>query len=49
MQTHVITAHVAIGSLILGTAVAIALYSQRLLAGPTSAKQIVRGKLEAAL
>jgi heme a synthase len=31
-QTHIITAHVAIGSLILGAAVALALYSQRLLA-----------------
>jgi cytochrome c oxidase assembly protein subunit 15 len=30
-QTHIITAHVAVGSLILGMAVALALYSQRLL------------------
>ena len=49
MQTHIITAHVAIGSAILGTSVALALYAQRLLSSPTSANQIVRGKLEAAL
>src|SRR5262249_13953891 len=30
-QTHIITAHVAVGSLILGTAVALALHSRRLL------------------
>jgi cytochrome c oxidase assembly protein subunit 15 len=30
-QTHIITAHVAVGSLILGMAVALGLYSQRLL------------------
>ncbi len=34
-QTHIITAHVATGSLILGVAVALALYSQRLIAEST--------------
>jgi cytochrome c oxidase assembly protein subunit 15 len=49
MQTHMITAHVAIGSLIFGTSVALALFAQRLLARPMASKQIVRGKLGAAI
>jgi cytochrome c oxidase assembly protein subunit 15 len=32
LQTHIITAHVAVGSLLLATSLALALYSQRLLA-----------------
>ncbi len=49
LQTHIITAHVAIGSLVLATAVALALYSQRLLADSTATRQIVRRDLEAAV
>jgi heme a synthase len=49
LQTHIITAHVATGSLILGTAVALALYAQRLLADAASPRQVVRRELEAAL
>ena len=33
LQTHIITAHVATGSLMLGTSVALALYANRLLSG----------------
>ena len=49
MQTHTITSHVAVGSLILGTCVALALYAQRFLADSTPAAQVVRGRLEAAV
>jgi hypothetical protein len=49
LQTHVITAHVATGSLILGIAVALALYSQRLLADAPSTRPIVRRELGAAV
>jgi heme a synthase len=49
LQTHVITAHVAIGSLIFGMSVALALYAQRLLADVASPRPIVRGQLEAAV
>ena len=49
LQTHVITAHVAIGSLIFGTSVAIALYAQRLLSHVESPRQVIRGQLEAAV
>jgi cytochrome c oxidase assembly protein subunit 15 len=49
MQTHTITSHVAVGSLILGTSVALALYAGRLLANPASIQQVVRGRLEAAV
>jgi cytochrome c oxidase assembly protein subunit 15 len=46
-QTHVITAHVAVGSLILGVAVALALYSQRLLV-ESPLPNVVRRELGAA-
>lgn len=49
MQTHTITSHVAVGSLILGTCVALALYAQRFLADATPATNAVRGRLEAAV
>ena len=49
LQTHIITAHVATGSLILGAAVALALYTRRLLAGSPSPRQIVRRELGAAV
>jgi cytochrome c oxidase assembly protein subunit 15 len=49
LQTHVITAHVAIGSLIFGTSVALALYARRLLGDVASTRQVVRSQLEAAI
>lgn len=49
MQTHTITSHVAVGSLILGTCVALALYAQRLLADATPATNAVHGRLGAAV
>ena len=49
LQTHVITAHVAIGSAILGTAVALALYTQRLLPSASTAHSIAHRKLGVAL
>ncbi len=48
-QTHVVTAHVATGSLILGVAVALAIYAQRLLVDSPSPQAIVRRELEAAV
>ncbi|MCC7084021.1 MAG: COX15/CtaA family protein [Pirellulales bacterium] len=48
-QTHVITAHVAIGSLILATATALALYAQRLLADAPVSQAVPRRELEAAI
>jgi len=36
LQTHIVTAHVAVGSLLLGTSVALALYALRLLPGPAA-------------
>jgi cytochrome c oxidase assembly protein subunit 15 len=36
LQTHIITAHVAVGSLLLATSLALALYAQRLLRGLSS-------------
>jgi cytochrome c oxidase assembly protein subunit 15 len=46
LQTHIVTAHVAFGSLILAASIALALYAQRLLSSP--AEQTVRlSKLEA--
>jgi cytochrome c oxidase assembly protein subunit 15 len=49
LQTHVITAHVATGSLILATAVAITLYAQRLLADAPAARALARRELGAAV
>jgi cytochrome c oxidase assembly protein subunit 15 len=48
LQTHVITAHVAGGSLLLATSLALALYTQRLL--PVSATKLIAARrLEAAV
>jgi cytochrome c oxidase assembly protein subunit 15 len=49
LQTHIITAHVATGSLILAAAVALALYAQRWLAGIPAAQIIARRELGAAV
>jgi heme a synthase len=50
LQTHVITAHVAVGSLLLGTSVALALYVNRLLPGrATSLHQSAARNWEAAV
>lgn len=49
LQTHIITAHVATGSLLLGTSVALALYAQRLLAGSSASPRLVGNRLEAAV
>jgi cytochrome c oxidase assembly protein subunit 15 len=49
LQTHVITAHVAIGSLLLVTTLALALYALRLLAREVPAHTMPVGKLEAAV
>jgi cytochrome c oxidase assembly protein subunit 15 len=49
LQTHIITAHVATGSLILATSVALAMYAQRLLAGVPSARAFARRELGAAV
>lgn len=48
-QTHVITAHVAVGSLILGTSVALALYCQRLLVEAPAPNGVAHRKLGAAV
>lgn len=49
LQTHVITAHVATGSLILATSVALALYAQRLLSEAPATQSIARRELGAAV
>ena len=49
MQTHVITAHVAVGSLLLATTLALALYAHRLLAAPVPARNVGLRPLEAAV
>jgi cytochrome c oxidase assembly protein subunit 15 len=49
LQTHIITAHVAVGSLLLAISVALALYSKRLLASSRTPKQAPLGRLGAAL
>jgi cytochrome c oxidase assembly protein subunit 15 len=49
LQTHVITAHVALGSLLLVTSVAIALYAQRRLAAHLPTNQIAARRLGAAV
>jgi cytochrome c oxidase assembly protein subunit 15 len=49
LQTHTITAHVAVGSLLLATSVATALYSFRLLRQPNAIRQLGGARLEAAL
>jgi len=49
LQTHIITAHVATGSLILATSVALAQWSRRLLADAPAIRSIFRRQLEAAV
>jgi cytochrome c oxidase assembly protein subunit 15 len=49
LQTHIITAHVAVGSLLLGAAVALALYSHRLLTRSTTVRQLGGARLEVAV
>jgi cytochrome c oxidase assembly protein subunit 15 len=49
LQTHIITAHVATGSLILGVAVALALYAQRLLAEAPVSHRVAGRDLEVAV
>jgi hypothetical protein len=49
LQTHVITAHVALGSLLFATSVALALYAQRLLPASTPAREALTRRLEAAV
>lgn len=45
-QTHTITAHVAVGSLLLVTSLALALYAQRLLVTPLTARDVSIRRLE---
>lgn len=49
LQTHLVTAHVAVGSLMLGTSVALALYVQRLLSSVSTAGAIRSTRLGAAV
>ena len=49
LQTHLITAHVAVGSLLLAAAIALALYCVRLLAAPLPARRGPIVNMEAAL
>ncbi len=49
LQTHIITAHVAVGSLLLVTSLANALYAQMLIARPLPAEDTVSHRLEAAV
>jgi heme a synthase len=49
LQTHIITAHVATGSALFGTTVALALYAHRLLIGPAAIRRVGKARLEAAV
>jgi cytochrome c oxidase assembly protein subunit 15 len=49
LQTHIITAHVAIGSLLFGTSVALALFSRRFLSSPATARRLAGARLGAAV
>jgi cytochrome c oxidase assembly protein subunit 15 len=49
LQTHVITAHVAVGSLLFAAVLALALFAVRLLAAPLPAHRVRVAKMEAAL
>jgi heme a synthase len=49
LQTHIITAHVAIGSLLFGTSVALALFSRRFISSPTTNKPLPSARLGAAI
>jgi cytochrome c oxidase assembly protein subunit 15 len=49
LQTHVITAHVAVGSLLLAASLALALYAQRLLSASSTGRALAPQRLEAAV
>jgi heme a synthase len=49
MQTNIITAHVATGSAIFGTTIALMLYSHRLLGGSADVRQVSKARLGVAL
>lgn len=49
LQTHIVTAHVAVGSMMLGVSLALALYALRLLSAPVTRKAGALGRVEAAL
>jgi cytochrome c oxidase assembly protein subunit 15 len=49
LQTHVITAHVAVGSLVLVTSLALALYAQRMLPACPSSGRVASHRWEAAV
>jgi hypothetical protein len=49
LQMHIITAHVATGSALFGTMVAVALYAHRLLTGPAAIRRVGKARLEAAV
>jgi heme a synthase len=49
LQTHIITAHVAVGSLLLATSLALALYAQRLLTSANATRKSAIGRLGAAV
>jgi cytochrome c oxidase assembly protein subunit 15 len=49
LQTHVITAHVAVGSLLLATSLALALHASRRLTAPQTSPQLAIRRREAAV
>ncbi len=49
LQTHIITAHVATGSAMLGATIALALYAHRLLMGTTALRQVGKTRMEVAV
>lgn len=49
LQTHIVTAHMAVGSLMFGTSVALALYSLRLIPAPALSRAAQGRKMEVAL
>jgi hypothetical protein len=49
LQTHIVTAHVAVGSLLLATSLALALYAMRFLAFDTSRRQAAAARMEVAV
>jgi cytochrome c oxidase assembly protein subunit 15 len=49
LQTHIITAHVAVGSLLFVTSLALALFAQRLLSNSSTSQDIVSSQLGAAV
>jgi hypothetical protein len=49
LQTHVITAHVAVGSLLFATSLALAAYAVRHFGSPLGLRRVAISKVEAAL